>query len=132
MAALANSENLELGIPDSIRESCEAYLIVALENNHADRLEEDVESLVELTSEWGALDVYVLEGPSARKLIEARERAFWTAKAVGVDDLIDVVVPRASMPQFFRKARELALAEGAGVGGCGHSRRRQCARRGVL
>ncbi len=121
MAALANSENLELGIPDSIRESCEAYLIVALENNHADRLEEDVESLAELLSEWGALDVYVLEGPSARKLIEARERAFWTAKAVGVDDLIDVVVPRASMPQFFRKARELALAEGAGVGGCGHA-----------
>lgn len=121
MAALANSENLELGIPDSIRESCEAYLIVALENNQADRLEEDVESLAELLSEWGALDVYVLEGPSARKLIEARERAFWTAKAVGVDDLIDVVVPRASMPQFFRKARELALAEGAGLGGCGHA-----------
>ncbi|MGE5697687.1 MAG: FAD-binding oxidoreductase [Candidatus Sericytochromatia bacterium] len=121
MAALADSENLELGIPDSIRESCEAYLIVALENNHDDRLQEDVETLADLLSQWGALDVYVLEGPSARKLIEARERAFWTAKAVGVDDLIDVVVPRASMPQFFRTARELALAEGVGVGGCGHA-----------
>ena len=38
-----------------------------------------------------------------------------------MDDIIDVVVPRASMPQFFRKARELALAEGGGIGGCGHA-----------
>ena len=44
------------------------------------------------------------EKASARKLIEARENAFWSAKALGVVDLIDVVVPRASMPQFLRKA----------------------------
>jgi len=69
----------------------------------------------------GALDVYVLEGGSARRLIEAREKTFWTVKAIGVDDIIDVVVPRASMPQFLRKARELALAEGVGMGGCGHA-----------
>jgi glycolate oxidase len=25
------------------------------------------------------------------------------------------------MPQFLRKARELALAEGVGIGGCGHA-----------
>jgi glycolate oxidase len=121
MAAIVARENLELGIPEQIRESCEAYLIVALENNHDDRLHEDVESLAEKLSEWGALDVYVLEGSSARRLIEARENAFWAAKAAGVDDIVDVVVPRASMPQFLRKARELALAEGAGMGGCGHA-----------
>lgn len=121
MAAIVARENLELGIPEQIRESCEAYLIVALENNHDDRLHQDVESLAEQLSEWGALDVYVLEGTSARRLIEARENAFWAAKAAGVDDIVDVVVPRASMPQFLRKARELALAEGAGMGGCGHA-----------
>jgi glycolate oxidase len=121
MAAIVNKEKLELGVPETIREACNAYLVVALENNDTDRLHEDVESLGELLTELGALDVYVLEGGSARRLIEAREKTFWTVKAIGVDDIIDVVVPRASMPQFLRKARELALAEGAGMGGCGHA-----------
>jgi glycolate oxidase len=121
MAAIVNKEKLELGVPETIREACDAYLVVALENNDTDRLHEDVESLGELLTELGALDVYVLEGGSARRLIEAREKTFWTVKAIGVDDIIDVVVPRASMPQFLRKARELALAEGAGMGGCGHA-----------
>jgi len=121
MAAIVNKEKLELGVPETIREACEAYLVVALENNDTDRLHEDVESLGELLTELGALDVYVLEGGSARRLIEAREKTFWTVKAIGVDDIIDVVVPRASMPQFLRKARELALAEGASMGGCGHA-----------
>jgi glycolate oxidase len=30
-------------------------------------------------------------------------------------------VPRAEMPEFIRKARELALEVGAGMGGCGHA-----------
>jgi glycolate oxidase len=121
MAALVNQEKLELGVPDTIRDVCEAYLVVALENNDNDRLHEDIESLGELLTELGALDAYVLEGGAARRLIEAREKTFWTVKAIGMDDIIDVVVPRASMPQFLRKARDLALAEGAGMGGCGHA-----------
>jgi glycolate oxidase len=121
MAAIVNAENLELGIPESIREACDAYLVVALENNHADRLDEDAATLGELLSEWGALDAYVLQGNSARRLIVARENVFWTAKAIGADDIIDVVVPRASMPEFLRRARDIALAEGVGMSGCGHA-----------
>jgi glycolate oxidase len=121
MAAIVNRENLELGIPEQIRQECEAYLIVSLENNDSQRLKEDAESMGRLLNKLGALDVYVLEGSSARKLIQARENAFWTAKAIGVDDIVDVVVPRASMPAFLHKARKLALAEGAGFGGCGHA-----------
>jgi glycolate oxidase len=121
MAALVYSQNLELGIPDRIRESCQAYLVVALENRTAERLEEDVERAGELLAELGALDAYVLEGGSARKLIEAREKAFWTAKAAGADDIIDTVVPRASMPKFLATARGLASAAGGAVIGCGHA-----------
>ena len=73
---------------------------MALENRTADRLDEDVEKGGELLAELGAVDAYVLEGGSARKLIEAREKAFWTLKAVGADDLIDTVVPRGAMPKF--------------------------------
>jgi glycolate oxidase len=121
MAGLVNVQHLELGVPDDIRERCEAYLVVALENRDAGRLEEDVESLGEMLGELGAIDIYVLDGGSARKLIEAREKTFWTAKAVGVDDIIDVVVPRASMPRFLHESRDLALAAGGGALGCGHA-----------
>jgi glycolate oxidase len=121
MAALVHTQNLELGIPDKIRETCQAYLVVALENRDADRLDEDVERAGELLVELGALDVYVLEGGSARKLIEAREKAFWTLKAVGADDLIDTVVPRGAMPKFLAAARGLATAAGGAAVGCGHA-----------
>ncbi|WIX82141.1 FAD-binding oxidoreductase [Amycolatopsis carbonis] len=121
MAALVYNEKLELGVPDAIRDRVQAYLVVALENRDTGRLEEDVETLGELLSELGAIDVYVLEGGSARKLIEAREKAFWSAKSAGADDVIDVVVPRSSMSPFLTKARELAQTAGAGAIGCGHA-----------
>jgi glycolate oxidase len=121
MAALTHTQNLELGIPDQVRDSCQAYLLVALENRTSDRLDEDVQTAGELLAELGAVDAYVLEGSSARKLIEAREKAFWTVKAVGADDIIDTVVPRSAMPKFLSTARGLAAAAGGGAAGCGHA-----------
>lgn len=121
MAAIAEAENLELGIPEDIRESCDAYLVIALESNHIERLGEDTQSLCESLSDWGALDAYVLQGNSARRLIQARENVFWTAKALGADDIVDVVVPRATMPEFLRGARDLAAAQGVIMSGCGHA-----------
>ncbi|MBW0016650.1 MAG: FAD-binding oxidoreductase [Mycobacterium sp.] len=121
MAALVHTQNLELGIPDQIRTSCEAYLVVALENRDAERLREDVGSTGELLVELGAVDAYVLEGGAARKLIEAREKAFWAAKAAGADDIVDTVVPRSAMPKFLGTARELASTAGVAVIGCGHA-----------
>jgi len=121
MAALVHTQNLELGVPDNVRDSCEAYLVVALENRDADRLDEDVQTAGELLAELGAVDAYVLEGAAARKLIEAREKAFWAAKAAGADDIIDTVVPRGAMPKFLSAARGLATAAGAGAIGCGHA-----------
>lgn len=121
MAALVHTQNLELGVPDDVRDSCQAYLVVALENRSADRLDEDVERAGELVVELGAVDAYVLEGISARKLIEAREKAFWTAKAIGADDIIDTVVPRSAMPKFLAGARGLAAEAGGAAAGCGHA-----------
>lgn len=121
MAALISTQNLVLGIPDQIRDSCEAYLLVALENRIADRLFEDIQTVGEMLMELGAVDAYVLEGGSARKLIEAREKAFWAAKALGADDIIDTVVPRASMPKFLSTARGLAAAADGAAVGCGHA-----------
>ncbi|MET0136604.1 MAG: FAD-binding oxidoreductase [Kibdelosporangium sp.] len=121
MGAITHTAQLQLGIPDEIRETSHAYLVVVLENRSSDRLDEDVESLGELLTELGAKDVYVLPGPSARKLIEAREKAFFTAKAAGADDIIDTVIPRAALPEFFVKVTEIAQANQSFVVGCGHA-----------
>lgn len=121
LAAISYAQNLNLGIPDNIREGAEAHLVIGVENRDHDRLDGDVTMLGELLYSLGAMDLYVLEGNSAHALIEAREKAFWTAKAAGANDVIDVVVPRAQMHQFFTRAQELAQKAGAGVVGCGHA-----------
>lgn len=121
LAAISYSQNLNLGIPDEVRETAEAFLVVGVENRDRERLDDDVAMLGELLASLGAVDVYVLEGNSAHALIEAREKAFWTAKAAGAHDVIDVVVPRAMMHQFLTKAQGFAQGVGAGVVGCGHA-----------
>ncbi|HVW42548.1 MAG TPA: FAD-linked oxidase C-terminal domain-containing protein [Amycolatopsis sp.] len=121
MAAISYTEKLELGVPEEVKNATQAYLVVGLENRDGDRLDGDVERAGDLLGELGAADVYVLDGGSARKLIEAREKAFWTAKSAGADDVIDVVVPRSAMPGFLARARELATAAESGALGCGHA-----------
>ena len=84
-----------------------------------------------LLADLGALDVFVLPPASARALIEARERAFYVAKAAGADEIVDVVVPRAAVADYLATVATLADAHGAFVAGCGHVGRRQRAPVGV-
>ena len=63
----------------------------------------------------------MLPPAAGTQLIEAREKAFWMAKAAGADDIIDMVVPRASIPQYMASVSELAQAHGSLVVGCGHA-----------
>ncbi len=121
MAAITHAQQLDLGVPAEVRENAQAYLLVMLESNHDDRLSADTERLGELLTDLGATEVYVLPGPSARRLVEAREKTFWTAKAAGAHDIVDVVVPRASIPEFLRAARAIAERHGSHVLGCGHA-----------
>jgi glycolate oxidase len=84
-------------------------------------VEEDVHELAELVTGLGALDLYVLPSHSGAALIDAREKAFWTAKAAGADDIIDLVVPRATIPQYLGAVQEIAQSTGSLVVGCGHA-----------
>ena len=77
--------------------------------------------MAELLAELGAIDVYVLPPAPAAGLIDAREKAFWVAKANGADDIIDVVVPRAAMPAFMARVAEIASEHQAWIAGCGHA-----------
>jgi glycolate oxidase len=43
------------------------------------------------------------------------------AKANGADDIIDVVVPRASVPAYMARVNEIASEHRAWIAGCGHA-----------
>jgi glycolate oxidase len=120
MGGIVRAAGLELGVPDEVRELAASYLVVVLESSHADRLERDTETTAELLGRLGALDVYVLPPAAGAELIVARERAFFVAKALGVDDVVDTVVPRAEIPAFLEETARLAAEHGAIVSGCGH------------
>jgi glycolate oxidase len=120
MRGITRAADLELGISEPIANKTAAYLIIVLETRTASQLESDLESLGSLLGASGALEIYVLAAPVAVRLIEARERAFWSAKAAGAHDIVDVVVPRSQVTSFLATAGELATRHGTLITGCGH------------
>lgn len=120
MGGIVAHAGLDLGVQPAIREQAQAYLVVVLEQRRQDRLAEDVEELAVLLAELGALDVYVLPDHAGTQLIEAREKAFWAAKAAGADDIVDVVVPRSAMADYITRVNAMAAATASLVTGCGH------------
>jgi glycolate oxidase len=121
MAGIVNARGLDLGIPPQMKEQAPAYLVLVVEQRLDARLDEDVEELAALVAGLGALEVFVLPPHAGAALIEGREQAFWNAKAAGADDIIDIVVPRASMPVYLRQVADLARESGSWVAGCGHA-----------
>ncbi len=121
MAAMTANLGVELGVPDDVKDRALAYLVVQLEDRDEQRLEADVVSLAGHIAELGAIDVYVLPDAAATQLVEAREKAFWLAKGAGADDIVDVVVPRASIDEFMTGVAGLAQDHQAFVAGCGHA-----------
>src|SRR5699024_7652442 len=97
MAGATAYVGLELGLPERIKETALAYLLVVLEASEAERLEQDVARCANLLAELGSMDVFVLPPAAGSKLVEAREKAFWLAKASNADEIVDTVVPRASI-----------------------------------
>jgi glycolate oxidase len=120
MGGITRAAGLDLGVPDEVKARTLAYLVVVLEGMDTARVEEDVEHLATLLDELGSLDVYVLPPTSGAQLIAARERAFFVGKAAGCDDLIDAVIPRATIPDYLAQVAVLAQEHGALVTGCGH------------
>ena len=121
MAAMTAQQDLGLGIPERVRATALGYLVVVLEGPSAERIDADVEALGGQLLDLGAADVYVLPTTAARRLIEARERAFWAARAAGADEVVDIVVPRASLPRLLAEADVIARDSASIVTGCGHA-----------
>lgn len=121
MEALVRMNDLALGVPRPLQDATEAYLVVVLEARTPGRLDEDVAEVATQLAAAGAPDVFVLTGGQGAELLAARERAFWMVKAAGADDVIDMVVPRARIPEYLRRVEALAREHGSRIYGCGHA-----------
>jgi glycolate oxidase len=121
LATLTANVGLDLGISAEVQSAASAYLIVVVEQHIESRLDEDVAALADLVGGLGAIDVFVLPPRSGALLLEAREKAFWVVKALGANDIIDVVVPRASVPQYLQAVTAIAAEHGSFVSAAGHA-----------
>jgi glycolate oxidase len=121
MASILARSKMDLGIDPKIRETALAYLLVVTEGRSEESANEDAQHLGEICIETGAIDVFMLPSHAGRLLIEAREQSFWAGKAAGAGDIIDVVVPRASLAAFIARASQIGQEHGALVAGCGHA-----------
>ena len=120
MAAITRAADIELSIPASVADSTGAFLVVVLEDSSADRLEHDLEVTASALDAHGAIDTFVLSAHQGPRLIEARERAFWVAKANGATDIVDIVVPRAEVAPYLAEVGRIAEEHATFLTGCGH------------
>jgi glycolate oxidase len=121
MDAITKDAGLELGVEDSVKARCSAYLVIVLEGNREALVDQDMEDISGMVAGSGALDVYVLPPTAGTKLLEARDKAHWMAKANGADDIVDVVVPRSMMSKFMEAVSAISEQFSSLVVGCGHA-----------
>ncbi len=121
MSSITSSGDFGLGASLEVASSTSAYLLVMLEQVSSTRVSQDVEELGHILSKAGAIDVFELPGRAAASLIAARERAFYTAKAAGAHEIVDVVVPRDRLAVYLEAAGRLAAVHGCLCVGCGHA-----------
>jgi glycolate oxidase len=121
MMAITAQSGIELGVDANVRNDAQAYLLVVVEGRTAERVDEDVELAGRVLSERGAMDVYVLPPNAGAGLVNAREKTFWSAKRAQASDVIDIVVPRASLPAYMEKVKEISMRHSTMIPGCGHA-----------
>lgn len=121
MASILGRTKMDLGVPQAIRDQALAYLLIVTEGREEATAQADAQELGERCAELGALDVYMLPSTAGKRLVEAREQSFWAAKEAGAGEIIDVVVPRASMAAFAQRTSAVAQEHAAFVVGCGHA-----------
>ncbi|WP_433786705.1 FAD-binding oxidoreductase [Actinomycetospora sp. CA-101289] len=119
MRAICTNAGLSLGLPEELLDA--DHLLVELAGRRQERVDEDAEELADVLSALGASEVFDLPAGAARRLVEAREKAFWAVKAAGADEIVDLVVPRSAMAAFLARARAAGDAHDARVLGCGHA-----------
>jgi len=121
MMAITGFTGLSLGIPDEVRDGREAYLLLVVEGREEAEVQKDVESLGAISSELGAIDVFVLSLRGGYRAHRRARKVVLVGKQMGLTDIIDVVVPRASIPEYMGRVKGIAERHGTMISGCGHA-----------
>jgi len=121
MMAITAQSGISLGIAEDIQAKTEAYLLVVVEGRTTERIDEDSQLAGGILAEHGAADIFVLPASAATQLVAAREKSFWAAKRAGASEVVDVVVPRASLPSYMAEVRAIAARYQTMIPGCGHA-----------
>jgi glycolate oxidase len=118
-AVLAAEKFLEKRAP--FREA-EAHLLVQLDGDDKAALTADYEKIGKIVSDFGALDVLVAEDRPSRDRIWEMRRCMSDAltQMSPVREREDVVVPKAAIPELFRRLKALSEKHGAEIISYGH------------
>lgn len=118
-AVLAAEKFLEKRAP--FREA-EAHLLVQLDGDDKAALTADYEKIGRIVSDFGALDVLVAEDRPSRDRIWEMRRCMADAltQMSPVREREDVVVPKAAIPELFRRLKALSEKHGAEIISYGH------------
>lgn len=102
--------------------SAPAYVLIRLEGNIQEEVDSTFEAVGELCLENGAIDVLVADtAESQQKIWEGRSCIIDAAKAEGVVELLDAVVPRNKLLVFLEGLYKLAGNVGINVQNFGHA-----------
>ena len=121
MAGVMSRQKLDLGMPEAVRNNAHAYLLLVVEGATEERTQADIEALGQVAVEHGALDLYLLPKNVASKVIQGREESFWAGKAAGLNDQVDVVVPRSRLADFMAASQRVATETSSFIVGTGHA-----------
>lgn len=116
----ASAEHLGLSAP--FGGEAEALLLIAVDGNHEQILDEEVERIGELCLEHGAVDVLLAQGGERERELWRLRRAIGEAvKSRSPYRELDTVVPRSRIPELVRTAREVTAAHGLEAISYGHA-----------
>lgn len=120
LRAMAEHSGINLGIAVEVASTAGAYLMIELESMNDADLEWQTAILVETLANHNSSEQYVLSDSQRRELIRAREAAFWTVKELGANVILDTVVPRSKLTEFFQGAAARANETSSLLVGTGH------------
>jgi glycolate oxidase len=102
--------------------SAPAYLIIRLDGNLKEEVDSAYEAVGEICLENGAIDVLVADtAENQQRIWEGRSCIIDAAKAEGIVELLDAVVPRNRLPEFLEGLNKLARQIGLNIQNFGHA-----------
>ncbi len=102
--------------------SAPSYVLIRLEGNLQEEVDAAFEAVGELCLEHGAIDVLVADtAESQQRIWEGRSSIIDAAKAEGVVELLDAVVPRNQLLPFVEGLNQLAAEIGIHIQNFGHA-----------